>query len=471
MISKFTKKLIYMLLFVLSGTEVYAQSGIYACGHIRRTRTTAIPNLKNSGYTNAILFNVNVEQDGTLTTDYDWTNQRPAEAGGIICQNGKYVFDQYQPYYISDVRSLLTEPTSINRVEICIGGWGNASYDHIKTLIAAQGISENSMLYKNFKALKDAIPEIFAVNNDDEQTYDVNTAAQFHTMMYDLGYKTTVAPYMNKNFWYALVSQLNQNRSGACDLIYLQTYGGGAYNNPSDWNFNGIPMWVGYDCESSSNLSDMVTKFQNWKNTSGVVGGFLWNYNSEARNVNEWASAINRVFKTKSTSSPVATFYSDINYGGYAIGLPVGTFTQAEMALYGIKANDITALKINSGYKVTIYTNADLSGTERLMTASTSWIGTDWNDKICSMKIESTTSGIASETTDQQLSVFPNPTSSFITIHQTQASKLIRIYDAKGKLVKTINPTAENTKVMISDLPKSTYIVKSGNQVTKLLVK
>ena len=87
------------VLLIAGAADLYAQSVIYACGHIRRNRTQAITNLRNSGYTTAILFNVNVESDGTLTTDYDWNNQRPAEAGGIICQNGQYVFNEYQPNY------------------------------------------------------------------------------------------------------------------------------------------------------------------------------------------------------------------------------------------------------------------------------------------------------------------------------------------------------------------------------------
>lgn len=90
-----TKTAIMLSLLVAGAADLYAQSAIYACGHIRRTRETAITNLKNSGYTTAILFNVNVEKDGSLTTDFSWDTQTAAEAGGIICQNGEYVFDRY----------------------------------------------------------------------------------------------------------------------------------------------------------------------------------------------------------------------------------------------------------------------------------------------------------------------------------------------------------------------------------------
>src|SRR3712207_2742826 len=97
----FRKLALLAVLATMGCSDIYAQSGIYACGHIRRTRTAAFDKLRNSGYTNVILFNVDVQADGTLTTDYDWNNRQAAEAGGIICQNGKYVFDKYQPNYVS----------------------------------------------------------------------------------------------------------------------------------------------------------------------------------------------------------------------------------------------------------------------------------------------------------------------------------------------------------------------------------
>ena len=167
-------------------TQYREVSGIYAGGHIRRGRPNTITKLRHSGFTYLILFNVDVKPDGTLTTD-----------GDTICYNGEYVFQKTNPYYQEDIANLKTEPTSITRIEICIGGWGNASYSNIRNLINSKGTGTNTMLYKNFKALKEAVPEIDAVNNDTEQdynnpsneyNYDVNSAAKFHIMMYDLGY-------------------------------------------------------------------------------------------------------------------------------------------------------------------------------------------------------------------------------------------------------------------------------------------
>ena len=133
--------------FAIALADTFAQgeyrevSGIYAGGHIRRGRPGTITKLRNSGFTYLILFNVNVESDGTLTTD-----------GETICKDGEYVFQQTQPYYQEDIKNLKTEPTSITRIEICIGGWGNGSYGNIRNLINSQGTGSTSILYKKHPA-------------------------------------------------------------------------------------------------------------------------------------------------------------------------------------------------------------------------------------------------------------------------------------------------------------------------------
>lgn len=466
-----TKTFVVLSLLIAGVADLYAQSAIYACGHIRRTRETAITKLKNSGYTTAILFNVNVEGDGSLTTDFTWDTQTAAEAGGIICQNGEYVFDKYQPHYIDDVKSLVTQPTSISRLEICIGGWGNGSYGHIRDYIKSYGTGEETTLYKNFKALKEAIPEIVAVNNDQEQDYDLETAVEFHRMLAKIGYKTTIAPYMNKSYWEQLVSQLNEE-PGTCDIVYLQTYGGGAGNNPNSWRvFGDVPIYVGFDCESSSNISYMESRFENWRDNAGAQGGFLWNYNSEARDVNEWATAINRIFPTKTVDKPAAYFYENSNYGGYSVTLPEGSFNRSEMALYGIRANDISSFKLVDGYKVTLYTGDNLDGESMTWTESTGSIGNDWNDKACSLKIEATNTGIdkvtAEASTGLKASVNADGTSVLVS---GAAAGTVAVYSVSGeKLAETAASADGNATLSVSSFPAGVYVVKAANGSTKLL--
>lgn len=367
--------LFLLLILVFSGvSKTIAQStGVYVGGHIRRERPGTIEKLRNSGFTYIILFNINVEPDGTLTTD-----------GETVCKDGKYVFGNTQPNYVSDIKKLKQAPTTISRIEICIGGWGNESFRRIKELINSHGVGSGTILYKNFKALKNAIPEIDAVNNDDEHCYDVATAVKFHQMMYELGYKTTIAPYTNRSFWENLVSQLGDR----CDRVLIQCYDGGAGNNPSDWHLGNRAVHAGRMNYQGGGVDACVAQMESWKKNNGVSGGFIWLYNDETWNLNQWATRMLRVFGTKKCDDSIAILYADIDYGGSSISLGEGSYTQQELVNYGISAKNISSLKVTKGFKITLYENADFTGDSKSWPTDASFVGEDWNDKACSVRIE-----------------------------------------------------------------------------------
>lgn len=359
-------------------------SGVYVGGHIRRERPNTITKLRQSGFTYVILFNVHVDPDGTLKTD-----------GETICKDGKYVFQQTQPYYQQDVANLKTPPTSITRIDICIGGWGNDSYTNIKNLVSSQGTGPSSILYKNFKALKEAVPEIDAVNNDIEQDYDVNSAAKFHIMMYDLGYKTTLAPYTYMSYWTQLCSKIRASRPNAVDRAMIQCYDGGAgnVNSVGSWNFTGVSeRHAGLLYYSNDwNLDKNMAQFQKWKDDGVATGGFVWVYNDESWDLNAWASGINRIFGavTVPEEQVAVRIYSEKNYGGYCVSLPEGKFSQGELAVYGMKANDVSSIEIvDPYYQAKLYTGPNCVGTGLLRRQSLKALSSAYNNRICSILIE-----------------------------------------------------------------------------------
>ena len=377
------KKIIFLLVWLLCiPAMLFAESGVYVGGHIRRERPSTIEKLKKSGFSYVILFNINVESDGTLTCD-----------GETVCKDGVYVFGNTQPEYVSDITSLKQWPTNIRRIDICIGGWGNESYSRIQSLVNSQGTGSGSILYRNFKALKEALPVIDGVNNDDEHCYDVASAASFHIMMSDLGYKTSLAPYMNKSYWENLATRINSARQGACDRVMVQCYDGGAGNNPCDWHINGLPLYAGRTNYQSS-MEESISQMQSWKDNCGVSGGFVWVYNDETWDLNDWATRMNRIFGSFQTAqNSVVTVYSDVNYGGYAVGLPLGEHDMAALAAYGIINDDISSLKVPSGYKVTLYDNSGFGGESRTYTSDASYVGDDFNDRCTSIKVS--TAGVS----------------------------------------------------------------------------
>jgi hypothetical protein len=123
---------------------------------------------KASGFTTLITFAMHVNADGTLLI------------GGVACTNGVYVGPTN---WNSLITTLKTPPTTVTRYEVCIGGWTDTSFDNIQSLVASQGTGPASILYKNFQALKNAVPGIDAINDDDEQTYDLNSSTSFANML------------------------------------------------------------------------------------------------------------------------------------------------------------------------------------------------------------------------------------------------------------------------------------------------
>jgi len=385
-------------------TQYREVSGIYAGGHIRRGRPNTITKLRHSGFTYLILFNVDVKPDGTLTTD-----------GDTICYNGEYVFQKTNPYYQEDIANLKTEPTSITRIEICIGGWGNASYSNIRNLINSKGTGTNTMLYKNFKALKEAVPEIDAVNNDTEQdynnpsneyNYDVNSAAKFHIMMYNLGYKTTFAPYTNKSYWTQLNDKIRAQRPDAVDRVMVQCYDGGAYNlnQVGSWNFTGVserhPGLLDYSNDWS--VDKNMEQFQAWKDQGVATGGFVWLYNDnydETWDLNAWAAGLNRIFGavTVPEEEVVVKLYSEKNYNGYCVSLPPGEYSQGDLAVYGMKAKDISSVEIVNGlYQVILYKAPDCKGSRLIRRVSSKVLASSYDNQVCSVVVEVNPTGISS---------------------------------------------------------------------------
>lgn len=210
---------------------------------------------KASGFTTLITFAMHVDTNGTLEI-----------GGGPVCQNGIYVGPTN---WAALVGTLKTPPTTVTRYEVCIGGWLDTSYDSIKSLVAAQGTGPASILYRNFQALKNAVPGIDAINDDDEKTYDLNSTASFANMLGALGYKFTTAPYTSQNFWVNLNNSITN-----CDFIYLQCYSGGAGNDPAQWNTafgHGVQVIPGQE----SNTQNPATA-RGWYLETGTPGGFYY---------------------------------------------------------------------------------------------------------------------------------------------------------------------------------------------------
>jgi beta-glucanase (GH16 family) len=84
--------------------------------------------------------------------------------------------------------------------------------------------------------------------------------------------------------------------------------------------------------------------------------------------------------------------YKDCNYTGTAVALTPGSYTLAQLQAKGILNDDISSLKVQSGYKVTFYWEDNFTGSTLEKIADDACLVDDgWNDKITSIVIGTNT--------------------------------------------------------------------------------
>jgi hypothetical protein len=248
-----------------------ARSAVYGGGPFYTGGTAVMNTLRASGFTTVILWSIHVHANGNLVLNDQ-----------LVVSNGAYVGNAAWP---SQLATLKQAPTSVNRIEVSVGSWGVRDFETIRDLMNAQGTGTNSILYRNFLALKNAT-RADAVNFDDESLYDVNTTVRFGVMLADMGLKISYAPYTNPSFWASSRAQTLSQRPGSVDRIYLQVYAGGAGNNPASWNntFGGFKVdpgvWSrhGSGCAEGDGPGTVQSKMAGWKSSAGITGGFMWLY-------------------------------------------------------------------------------------------------------------------------------------------------------------------------------------------------
>jgi hypothetical protein len=275
------------------------RSAIYGGGPFYSGGQAVMDTLRSSGFTTVMLWAIHVRAD---TGDL-WLNDIRIVSGG------QYVGD---PAWPARLATLKQAPTSVNRIEVSVGSAGPNDWGAIKTLIERDGTGSGSVLYRNFQVLR-SITGADAINDDDEQQYDLTTSTAFANMVIGQGYRFTFAPYTNMGFW----RSLKANLGASVDRVYLQVYDGGAGNNPATWVQQlGMPvdpgLWSrhGSGCASGDTPAGVESRMRGWVTSAGIQGGFLWLFDdmqacSAQGTPAQYAAAVNNA--TGSTSTPLPT--------------------------------------------------------------------------------------------------------------------------------------------------------------------
>jgi hypothetical protein len=293
-------------------------SGIFGGGPFYKTAAN-IPEIEYSGFTEAIVWSVEVKTNGDLNLNGEFP----------LTSVGAYIGDQTHADFAGNM-SLLKRGT-VKRVTLSIGSSNVGDWQDITSLVKSQGTGASSILYKDFQSLKAAIPALDAVDFDDENSFDLNTTVKFGVMLGNLGYHVLPDAYNNSTYWQSVVSEINAQLPGTVDGVHLQVYAGGAGNNPcsSTWDFSGVPVFPGL-WDHVDTYQQVQSRMSGWNTQCGIIGGFIWLYDDFVGNglAAKYANAID-----------VA-----VGIGGFTLSAPANVFlNQNASAKAAIKIADFGA--------------------------------------------------------------------------------------------------------------------------------
>jgi hypothetical protein len=275
----------FFLAALFLGQTAFAQTGytgIFGGGPFYKN-PAAITEIENSGFSEAIVWSVEVNSTG----DLNFNGEFPLTSGGV------YVGNETYPNFAADMAQL--KQGTVKRITFSIGSSNFGDWQDITALVNAQGTGPTSILYKDFAALKAAIPALDAIDFDDENSFNSPTTIQFGVMLGQLGYHVLPDAFDDSSYWTNVVSQINSQLPGTADGVHLQAYAGGSGNNPcSGWNFGTVPVFPGLwdQVDTPAQVQSIMT---GWHQECGIVGGFMWLYDDfvGTGEAAEYASAIN----------------------------------------------------------------------------------------------------------------------------------------------------------------------------------
>ena len=95
------------------------------------------------------------------------------------------------------------------------------------------------------------------------------------------------------------------------------------------------------------------------------------------------------VTKGGGCTSSAATIYRDCNHSGTSIGLAVGRYTLSKLLALGVKNDDVSSLRVSTGYKITFYEHDNFSGTAVAKSGDdTCLLDDSFNDAASSIVVE-----------------------------------------------------------------------------------
>jgi len=370
--------LLFILMAVAFSTKAASAqtgyTGIFGGGPFYKNAANNITEIENSGFTEAIVWSVEVSSTG----DLNFNGEFPLTSGGV------YVGDQYYPDFAADMAQL--KEGTVKRVTFSIGSSNYGDWEDITALVNSQGTGPTSILYQDFAALKAAIPALDAIDFDDENSFNSPTTISFGVMLGQLGYHVMPDAFDDSSYWTNVVSQINDQLPGTADGVHLQAYAGGAGNNPcSGWNFGTVPVFPGlWDLDDTpAQVQSIMT---GWHSQCGILGGFMWLYDDFVGTglAAQYAAAINNavsssgftlagptnVFLNQSSTANASITITD--FGGFTgtVTLTSSSLPKGVQVSFQGTGNTRKAVFKASSTAATGFTTVTVTGTSGTITQS-----------------------------------------------------------------------------------------------------
>lgn len=195
-----------------------------------------------------------------------------------------------------------------------------------------------------------------------------------------------------------------------------------------------------------------------------------------------------------SSSTTAATVYKDCNYGGYAVALPAGSYTLSQLQARGVVNDDISSLKVASGYEAILYKDDNFGGEAYLFRGDFSCLVdlslngaplnlNDWTSSIVIQPstakaaaartsgtlqyIEKVSAGPAESKLGTTLNVSPNPFVNDVVVRTTATTKegflYVTVFALDGKTVLPAKRIVNGEKIDLSGVSKGVYLIKIFN--------
>lgn len=210
-------------------------------------------------------------------------------------------------------------------------------------------------------------------NNTGSNNTGNNTSTSTPTSGMGMNYagSDSATAYVNDSSWTDI--HYSVNGGGQQNVRMEQSGSKAVYTIKGLKSGDSVKYWFTY-CNTSGYVKD--TDSYTYTHNGGNSSGSTENQGSTGNQTNV------------NTASGDIYIYQDINYGGRFAALGVGSYNLASLQAKGFKNDDLSSLKVPFGYKVTLYNDDNFQGATKVVTEDTSWIGTDWNDKTSSIKVE-----------------------------------------------------------------------------------